>query len=183
MRKCALAVLDDDWIVLVNDQIVPNLLVYGRKSVDHLFLYVGTPDDMCEKHFRIADAISLSIDVQHPDHGYAQVANPSRQVVDGRYDLARRRYFARYVRQTERVLHVDDNQRRCAGIELGKPLNCAQPLEDAVTDMLTAGAILLFVEYRRDKQLIFSAHVTWVLFADGNGFVIITKRVDFLNSD
>lgn len=138
---------------------------------------------MCEKHFPIADAIGLRIGVQHPDHGYAQVANPSRQVVDGRYDLARRRYFARHVRQTERVLHVDDNQRRCAGIELVKPLNFAPPLDDAVNDMLTARANLLFVEYQRDEQRIFSAHVTWVLFADGNGFVITTKRVDFLNSD
>lgn len=138
---------------------------------------------MCEKHFPIADAIGLRIGVQHPDHGYAQVANPSRQVVDGRYDLARRRYFARHVRQTERVLHVDDNQRRCTGIEFGKPLNYAPPLDDAVNDMLTARANLLFVEYQRDEQRIFSAHVTWVLFADGNGFVITTKRVDFLNSD
>ena len=45
VRKCALAVLDDNRIVLVNDQIVPNLLVFERKSVDHIFLYVWTPDD------------------------------------------------------------------------------------------------------------------------------------------
>ena len=62
-------------------------------------------------------------------------------------------------------------------------MNSAPPLDDAVTDMLTARANLLFVEYRRDEQCIFSAHVTWVFFADGNGFVINTKRVDFLNSD
>jgi len=56
-------------------------------------------------------------------------------------------------------------------------------LEDDAGDTLTAKANLLFVEYRRDEQRMFSAHVTWNLIADGDGFAIASKRVDLLNSD
>ena len=39
------------------------------------------------------------------------------------------------------------------------------------------------MEYRRDEQRMFSAHVTWALVAEGDGFSIASKRVDLLNSD
>ena len=50
-------------------------------------------------------------------------------------------------------------------------------------DMLTAKALFLFVEYRRDEQRTFSARGTWSLRQDGAGFRIAAKRVDLLNCD
>lgn len=56
-------------------------------------------------------------------------------------------------------------------------------IEDDTGNTLTAKANLLFVEYRRDEQRMFSAYVTWALVAEGDGFSIASKRVDLLNSD
>ena len=56
-------------------------------------------------------------------------------------------------------------------------------VEDDTGDTLTAKANLLFVEYRRDEQRMFSARVTWKLHDGSDGFAIASKRVDLLNSD
>jgi len=48
---------------------------------------------------------------------------------------------------------------------------------------LTATGYLMFVEYRREEQRIYSSRVTWELAEAGDGFRIAGKRVDLLNCD
>lgn len=48
---------------------------------------------------------------------------------------------------------------------------------------LTATGYLMFVEYRREEQRIYSSRVTWDLAEAGDSFKIAGKRVDLLNCD
>lgn len=48
---------------------------------------------------------------------------------------------------------------------------------------VTARALLLFVEYRRDESRTYSARCTWRLRATGDAFVIASKRVDLIDCD
>ena len=50
-------------------------------------------------------------------------------------------------------------------------------------DRLTVAGYLMFVEYRREEQRIYSSRVTWDLVASGDSFRIAGKRVDLLNCD
>ena len=50
-------------------------------------------------------------------------------------------------------------------------------------DHLTVAGYLMFVEYRREEQRIYSSRVTWDLVASGDSFRIAGKRVDLLNCD
>lgn len=48
---------------------------------------------------------------------------------------------------------------------------------------LTVTGYLMFVEYRREEQRMFSSRVTWDLREEGDTFRIASKRVDLLNCD
>lgn len=48
---------------------------------------------------------------------------------------------------------------------------------------LTATGYLVFVEYRREEQRVYSSRVTWDLRETGETFRIAAKRVDLLNCD
>ena len=56
-------------------------------------------------------------------------------------------------------------------------------IESDTGDRVTATAYLMFVEYRREEQRVFSSRVTWDLRAAGDTFRIAGKRVDLLNCD
>lgn len=56
-------------------------------------------------------------------------------------------------------------------------------IERDTGDRVTAAAYLIFIEYRREEQRLFSSRVTWELQATEETFRIAGKRVDLLNSD
>ena len=50
-------------------------------------------------------------------------------------------------------------------------------------DRLTVTGYLMFVEYRREEQRVYSSRVTWNIQESGGTFRIAAKRVDLLNCD
>ena len=84
-------------------------------------------------------------------------------------------------------MRVDRLERKLAPLDM-PPSRVNHHLGNLTVDpepdgTLVARAHLLFVEYRRDEQRLFSGRCTWRLRPQPPGYLIAAKRVDLLNAD